>query len=80
MQEIAWIRGEKLFGFYCSGSDADPCANKEGFRGLLQQIAFFVMSKPDMSHLNSRECITTAGQWFAGSRIWARCNCILSLM
>lgn len=39
--EIDWIRGEKLFCFYGSGSDADPCANKKGFRGLLQQMAFF---------------------------------------
>lgn len=29
---------------------------------------FFVISKPDMSHLNSRECVVIAGQWFAGSR------------
>lgn len=68
MQEINWIRGEKLFCFNDSGADADPRANKEGFRGLLQQMAFFVVSKPAMSHLNSRECIVTAGQWFAGSR------------
>lgn len=66
--EIAWIRGEKLFHFYGSGSDADQCANKEGFRGLLQQMAFFVIPKPNVPHLNSREPIMTAGQWFAGSR------------
>lgn len=42
VREIDWIKGEKLFRFYDSGSDADLCANKEGFRGLLQQMAFFL--------------------------------------
>lgn len=56
VREIAWIRSEKLFCFYGSDSDADLCANKEGFRGLLQQMAFFVISKP--GHISALESVS----------------------
>lgn len=35
---------------------------------LLQQMILFVISKPDVSHHNCRECVTTPRQWFAGSK------------
>lgn len=56
VREIACIRGEKLFHFYGSNSGADLCANREGFRGLLQQMAFFVISKP--GHISALESIS----------------------
>lgn len=35
---------------------------------LLEQMILFVISKPDVSHHNSRECVATPRQWFAGSK------------